>query len=69
MAAQIRTMIKNELGYNASAGISHNKTLAKIACGDNKPNGQTLVPERYYTIALSEVPIKNIRMLGGKLGK
>jgi len=39
IAFQIRQQIKTELDYNASAGISHNKTVAKIACGENKPNG------------------------------
>ena len=28
-----------------------------------------MVPERYVRQALAEVPIKNIRWLGGKLGK
>ena len=69
LAFKIRKAIKNELGYNASAGISVNKTVAKIACTYNKPNGQTVVPKRYLKIALSDVPIRNIRMLGGKLGK
>jgi DNA polymerase-4 len=46
-AFQIRQAIKDELGYNASAGISVNKTVAKIACSINKPNGQTVVPKRY----------------------
>jgi DNA polymerase-4 len=44
MAFKIRKAIKDELGYNASAGISVNKTVAKIACTYNKPNGQTVVP-------------------------
>ena len=39
IAFQVRDRIRQELGYNASAGISHNKTVAKIACADNKPNG------------------------------
>lgn len=69
IAFQIRERIRNELGYNASAGISHNKTVAKIACADNKPNGQSVVPQRYYKIALAKVPVRDIRMLGGKLGK
>jgi nucleotidyltransferase/DNA polymerase involved in DNA repair len=69
IAFQIRDRIKKDLGYNASAGISHNKTVAKIACTDFKPNGQSLVPTRYYKVALAGVPVKDIRMLGGKLGK
>ena len=48
IAAQVRTSIFKELGYTASAGISHSKTVAKIACSDNKPNGQSVVPARYY---------------------
>ena len=47
IAFQVRQAIFDELGYTASAGISYNKTVAKIACTYNKPNGQTVVPERY----------------------
>jgi nucleotidyltransferase/DNA polymerase involved in DNA repair len=43
--------------------------VAKIACSDYKPNGQSVVPMRYIKTALALVPIRNIRMLGGKLGK
>ena len=69
IAAEVRKAVYDELGYTASAGISHNKTVAKIACTYNKPNGQTVVPERYVKQALAGVPIKNIRWLGGKLGQ
>ena len=69
IAAEVRQAIYDELGYTASAGISHNKTVAKIACTYNKPNGQTVVPSTCVKRALAEVPIKNIRWLGGKLGK
>ena len=39
IAAEVRQTIFDELGYTASAGISYNKTVAKIACTYNKPNG------------------------------
>ena len=39
IAAEVRKAIYDELGYTASAGISNNKTVAKIACTYNKPNG------------------------------
>lgn len=39
MAAKVRQAIFDELGYTASAGISNNKTVAKIACTYNKPDG------------------------------
>ena len=68
IAAEVRQAVYDELGYTCSAGISNNKTVAKIACTYNKPNGQTVVPDRYKKKALAGVPIKNIRWLGGKLG-
>lgn len=41
MIAQIKERIKNEIGeyITVSAGISHNKLLAKLASGMKKPNG------------------------------
>ncbi len=46
IAKEIREKIKEVTGLNASAGISINKFVAKIASDINKPNGQkTLVPE------------------------
>lgn len=69
LSLAIRQAIRKELGYNASCGISHNKTVAKISASENKPNGQSVVPERYFKLALSKVPIQNIRWLGGKIGK
>lgn len=31
-------------GFECSAGIAHNKILAKLVCGMNKPNKQTVLP-------------------------
>jgi DNA polymerase-4 len=46
IAEDIRTRIFNEVGLTASAGISINKFIAKIASDYNKPNGQkTVNPE------------------------
>lgn len=41
---EIRAEVKAKTGYECSAGIAHNKTLAKLVCGINKPNKQTLLP-------------------------
>ena len=47
LAARIRGQIKKEIGLSASAGISINKFVSKIASDYNKPNGQkTVVPSR-----------------------
>ena len=46
IAKEIRSRIFNETGLTASAGISINKFVAKIASDYNKPNGQkTINPE------------------------
>lgn len=46
IAQEIRERIFNEVGLTASAGISVNKFVAKIASDYNKPNGQkTVNPE------------------------
>ncbi|HEY9186079.1 MAG TPA: DNA polymerase IV [Salegentibacter sp.] len=46
IAREIRKKIKEKTGLNASAGISINKFIAKIASDFNKPNGQkTVNPE------------------------
>jgi DNA polymerase-4 len=46
LAQEIRARIFNEVGLTASAGISINKFIAKVASDYNKPNGQkTVNPE------------------------
>ncbi|KJD36622.1 DNA polymerase IV [Tamlana sedimentorum] len=46
IAQEIRARIFNEVGLTASAGISINKFIAKVASDYNKPNGQkTVNPE------------------------
>ena len=46
LAKEIRQRIFNEVGLTASAGISINKFIAKVASDYNKPNGQkTVNPE------------------------
>lgn len=65
---EMRAAIERQTGFQCSAGISHNKVLAKLACGLNKPNRQTLVSHRSVPRLFSNVPINKIRSLGGKLG-
>src|SRR5690606_14903475 len=46
IAREIREKIRAKTGLNASAGISVNKFIAKVASDINKPNGQkTINPE------------------------
>ncbi|KAM6186351.1 DNA polymerase eta [Rhynchocyon petersi] len=65
---EMRAAIERQTGFQCSAGISHNKVLAKLACGLNKPNRQTLVSHGSVPQLFSQMPISKIRHLGGKLG-
>ncbi|XP_060259182.1 DNA polymerase eta isoform X2 [Ovis aries] len=65
---EMRAAIERQTGFQCSAGISHNKVLAKLACGLNKPNRQTLVSHGSVPQLFNQVPINRVRNLGGKLG-
>ncbi len=43
VASEIRAEILGRTGLTASAGVSYNKFLAKLASGQRKPNGQFLI--------------------------
>ncbi len=57
LAQEIRKRIKEEVGLNASAGISINKFTAKIASDINKPNGQKTIPPEKVLSFLEQLPI------------
>ncbi len=57
---EIRADIKATLGFNCSAGIAHNKTLAKLCCGINKPNKQTILPLSAHEGLMAKTPIQKM---------
>jgi DNA polymerase-4 len=57
IATEIREKIKLKTGLNASAGISYNKFLAKIASDLNKPNGQAIILPEEAAEFLEKLPI------------
>ncbi len=64
IAEEIRKRIFDELGLTASAGISVNKFVAKVASDYNKPNGQkTVTPEEVETF-LENLDIKKFYGVG-----
>ena len=64
IANQIRHRIFHEIGLTASAGISVNKFVAKIASDFNKPNGQTTVAPDEVEAFLEALPIKKFYGVG-----
>ena len=64
IAKEIRKKIKEETGLNASAGISTNKFIAKVASDINKPNGQKTVPPNEVIDFLEKLDIKKFFGVG-----
>jgi DNA polymerase-4 len=64
IAQEIRLRILNEVGLSASAGISVNKFIAKVASDFNKPNGQKTVPPDEVISFLEDLPIRKFYGVG-----
>ncbi|MGO4919469.1 DNA polymerase IV [Maribacter spongiicola] len=64
LAAEIRQRILEKTGLNASAGISINKFIAKIASDINKPNGQKTVNPEEVIPFLEELDIRKFYGVG-----
>ncbi|MDI5893957.1 DNA polymerase IV [Flavobacterium algoritolerans] len=64
LAQEIRQRIFDEVGLTASAGISVNKFVAKIASDYNKPNGQKTVNPDEVIRFLEELPIRKFHGVG-----
>ncbi len=64
LAKEIRTRIFAETGLNASAGISINKFIAKVASDINKPNGQKTVNPEEVIPFLEELEIRKFYGVG-----
>ena len=64
IAREIRARIYEKTGLRASAGISINKFIAKVASDINKPNGQkTIHPEEVLPF-LEELPVNKFYGVG-----
>src|SRR5690606_584112 len=64
IAKEIRERIFNEIGLTASAGISINKFVAKIASDYNKPNGQKTVNPEEVIPFLEQLDIRKFYGVG-----
>jgi DNA polymerase-4 len=64
IALRIREKIKAETGLNASAGISYNKFLAKLASDHRKPNGQYVISPEMGPAFVEKLPVGKFHGIG-----
>ncbi|MCL4128600.1 UNVERIFIED_CONTAM: hypothetical protein GTU68_038479 [Idotea baltica] len=64
IAREIRAQIWKEVELTASAGISINKFLAKVASDINKPDGITLIPPDRAETFIEKLPIEKFFGIG-----
>jgi len=64
IAKRILNEIKNKIGLTASAGISVNKFLAKIASDINKPDGLFLIRPEAAEKFIEELPVEKFYGIG-----
>ncbi|TXG48361.1 hypothetical protein EZV62_027655 [Acer yangbiense] len=68
IVSELRMQVLKETEFTCSAGVAHNKMLAKLASALNKPAQQTVVPFSSVKGLLESLPVKKMKQLGGKLG-
>ncbi|HBD95867.1 MAG: hypothetical protein A2015_13095 [Spirochaetes bacterium GWF1_31_7] len=69
IAHEIKKRIKDQLQLTASAGVSVNKLLAKIASDINKPDGICVVEPGIVSEFIKKVPVKDINGVGSETMK
>ena len=63
-AAEIRARILEQTGLTASAGVSYNKFLAKLASDQRKPNGQFVVTPNQGPAFVEGLPVERFHGVG-----
>ena len=64
IAQEIRTRIRAETGLTASAGVSYNKFLAKLASDQNKPDGLFVITPRVGPAFVEALPVGRFHGVG-----
>ena len=64
VARQIKQAIKDELHLTASAGVSANKFVAKIASDLNKPDGLTFISPANIETFMEQLPVEKFHGVG-----
>ena len=66
IAEEIRARIRAETRLTASAGVSYNKFLAKLASDQNKPDGLCVIPPGKGEAFVAGLPVKRFHGVGPK---
>jgi DNA polymerase-4 len=64
IAEQIRARIRSETALTASAGVSYNKFLAKMASGERKPDGLFVIPPKMGALFVESLPVGKFHGIG-----
>jgi len=64
IAQEIRRLIREETGLTASAGVSCNKLIAKLASDQNKPDGLCVVKPEEAEAFMAAMPVARIHGVG-----
>ncbi|HEY0130094.1 MAG TPA: DNA polymerase IV, partial [Allosphingosinicella sp.] len=66
IAREIRARIEAETGLTASAGVSYNKFIAKLASDQNKPDGLCVITPSRGEAFVATLPVKRFHGIGPK---
>jgi DNA polymerase-4 len=66
IAEEIRARIREETGLTASAGVSYNKFLAKLASDQNKPDGLCVITPAKGAAFVASLPVSRFYGVGPK---
>ena len=64
IAEAIRARIRADTGLTASAGVSYNKFVAKLASDQNKPDGICVIPPHRGAAFVAALPVKRFHGVG-----
>lgn len=64
IAEEIRRMIRDELNLTASAGVSYNKLIAKLASDQNKPDGLCVITPAQGAAFVAGMPVERLHGIG-----
>ncbi len=65
-ALAVKTAVRDREGLSCSIGVAHNKSTAKIAAAQQKPDGLTIVPPDRLQSFLNPLPVNAISGVGEK---